>query len=105
MNRKTAAKELRIDPISVKNWGEARTEIEVRLYPRILGWLGYDPMPQARSWGAEIRNARLSRGWSRKRLAHLADVDEATVKRLEADTPNMARRPRDRILRVLGICG
>jgi ribosome-binding protein aMBF1 (putative translation factor) len=105
MNRKTAAKELRIDPISLKNWEEARTEVEVRLYPQILMWLGYDPMPQPKSVGEQMRNARLARGWSRKRLATAADIDEGTVKRLEADTRNMARRSRDRVLRVLSLVG
>jgi transcriptional regulator with XRE-family HTH domain len=104
LNRKAAANELRVDPVSLKNWEESRTEIEARFYPRILGWLGYDPMPQTRTLGDKIRNARFSRGWSRRRLARAADVDEGTVKRLETDTPNMARRSRDRVLRVLGIC-
>jgi hypothetical protein len=101
LNRKTTAGQLRIDAVSLKNWEDARTAIDVRFYPRILSWLGYDPMPQARSLGDQIRHARLSRGWSRKRLAYIADVDEGTVKRLETNTPNMARRPRGRVLRTL----
>jgi hypothetical protein len=35
LNPRTGPVQLRIDSVTVKNWEEARTEIEVRLYPRI----------------------------------------------------------------------
>jgi hypothetical protein len=85
LNRKAAAAQLQIDAVSLKNWEEARTEIEVRFYPRILAWLGYDPMPKPMTRGEQVRIARMSRGWSRKRLAHAAtrwcDPDRAESQR------------------------
>jgi hypothetical protein len=44
-NRKETARDLVIDAVSLKNWEERRTEIEIRFYPRIIQWLGYDPLP------------------------------------------------------------
>ena len=41
------------------------------------------------------------RGWSRKRLAESAGIDEATVKRLELNTPRMAKRPMNQVLEAL----
>jgi len=85
-NRKSAAGQLRIDPISLKNWEEGRTEIDVRFYPQLLDCLGYDPVPEPGTRGERIRKTRMLRGWSQKRLAQVAEVDEGTVKRLEVDT-------------------
>lgn len=86
------ARQLGVDPGSVRNWETGRTSIELRYYPTLIGLLGYNPLPQPTSLGKAIQRARMTRGLSRKRLAVLAGLDEATVRRMEDDTPRMARR-------------
>jgi len=103
LNRKAVATELRIDPVSLKNWEEHRTEIEIRFYPRIIGWLGYDPLPGPETQGQYVLAERLRRGWSRKRLAREAGIDEATMRRIETDTPRLARRPVEAVYQALGL--
>jgi ribosome-binding protein aMBF1 (putative translation factor) len=103
LNRKIAAAELRIDPDSLRNWEKHRTEIEVQFYPRIIGWLGYDPLPRPETRWQHVLTERLRRGWSRKRLAREAGVDEATVRRIENNTPRLARRPAQAVYQTLGL--
>jgi len=44
----------------------------------------------------------MSRGWSRKRLAAIAGVYEATVRRIEEGVPRLARRVVFAVRRILG---
>jgi DNA-binding transcriptional regulator YiaG len=87
----------------LRNWETGRHGIESRFYPKIIEFLGYCPLPEAHSRGDAIRRERVIRGWSRKRLAEVAGVDEATVKRLESDTARMARQSAERVLKVLNV--
>lgn len=88
----------------LKHWEEKlESRIAVRFYPAILNFLGYDPSPEPVTQGDAIRLERESRGWSRKRLAIRAGVDEATVRRIEEDTPRMARRATNAIRSCLGL--
>jgi len=88
---------------TVRNWETGRTEVEFRYYSLLFPFLGYNPLPEARTHAEAIRRARLSRGWSQGRLAELAGVDETTARRLEADTRGTARRSAQAVYRVLGI--
>ena len=103
MTRKAVAKFLKVNEGSLENWEKGRTEPEVRLYPTLIEFLGYNPLPAPRTAGEAVRRERVSRGLSLARLAELAGVDPATVARLEADTPRMGRRPIAALLRTLGI--
>jgi DNA-binding XRE family transcriptional regulator len=98
-----AAKALATHPTGLVNWEKGRTEIEVRFYPAIIRFLGYNPLPVGTTRGQRIQRERMTRGWSRKRLARTAEVDEASVRRLEEDTPRLARRPVMAICRALGV--
>lgn len=91
-NRKYAASLIGVDPESLKNWEGAKTEPAVEFYPRLISYLGYNPLPKGASRGSRIRAARVSRGLSRKGLADLVGIDEGTVKRMEEDVKGMAKR-------------
>jgi transcriptional regulator with XRE-family HTH domain len=99
------AAQLRLSEATIVNWERGKTEIEERFFPAVIAFLGYNPLPEAVTAGQAIRRARMSRGWSRQRLATLAGVDPATIGRIEADVPRPARKPRQAILRALGIEG
>jgi len=101
--QKEVASRLGATSATVKNWEQGHTEIEVRFYPKIIGFLGYNPLPEARTRGEVIRRERMSRGLAANRLAQLAGIDENTVARLEADRAGMARQPIAAVLRILGV--
>ena len=103
LTQKDAAAQLGVDPDTVRNWEQARTEVELRFYPALIQFLGYNPLPEARTRGQAIRRARLSQGLSQELLAKLAGVDEGTVRRLEADTPRMGRRPTKAVCGFFGL--
>jgi len=94
LTQKDAAAQLDVDPDTVRNWEQARTEVEVRFYTALIQFLGYNPLPEGRTRGQAIHRARLSQGLSQEHLASLAGVDKGTVRRLEADTPRMGKRRR-----------
>lgn len=90
--RKLAASQLGVDPDSLKHWEGGKTELAVGFYPRLIAYLGYNPLPQGQSRGQRIRRERISRGLSRKALADSVGVDEATIKRMEENVKGMAGR-------------
>jgi transcriptional regulator with XRE-family HTH domain len=101
--QKQAAQQLGTDAWSLRNWEANRRAVHIRVFPAIIDFLGYNPLPEARTPGEMVRHERISRGWSRRGLGKRAKVDEATVKRIEEDTPRMTHRAKGRILRLLGI--
>ena len=101
--RKFAASQIGVDPASLMNWEAGKTEPVVAFYPSLIVYLGYNPLPEGQSRGQRIRRERMSRGMSRKALADIAIVDEATIKRMEEDVKGMAGRAIRAICRVLDV--
>lgn len=98
-----AASRMGVASDTLRNWESGRTEPEVRFLPALIEFLGYDPLPLPKTAGQAIRKARLSFGLSLKGVAARARVDEASVRRLEADTTGMARRVRYAVRMALGL--
>lgn len=90
--RKFAASLIGVDQESLKNWEGGKTEPTVGFFPRLISYLGYNPLPEEKKRGGRIRRERISRGLSRKALADAVGVDEATIKRMEEDVKGMAGR-------------
>ena len=103
LSQKDVAARLGADPMTVVNWERNKTVIEVRFYPAIIALLGCNPLPEARTPGGRIQRARLSLGLSRKRLAALAGIDEASVAKLEADVTSPYPGPKRAVLRTLDL--
>lgn len=103
LSQKEVAARLGADPLTLVNWERGKTVIDVRFYPAIIALLGLNPLPEGQTPGERIRRARLSRGLSRKRLAALAGIDEATVAKLETDVASPFPGPRKAVLRTLDL--
>lgn len=76
----------------------------MRFWPGIFQILGFDPRGKRESTtlGERIRDARLMRGWSQKRLAKELYLNESTVQAWEA---GKVRREFPRVRRVFeGFC-
>lgn len=102
LTQKEVAARLAVDADSVRNWEAGRSSPAIRWLPAIIAFLGDNPLPQPATIGKQIRRERIARGRSRRRLAQIADVDEATVRRVEADTCRVARKLWCRVRAVLG---
>lgn len=103
LQQKEAAEILRTGAWNLRNWETGRHGIRIWYYPRVIHFLGYNPLPAPTTRGRMVSRERLTRGWSRRRLGREADADEATVRRIEADKPGLARKPLERVLRALGM--
>jgi len=101
--QRDAAAEIGVDTATVTNWELGNTEPEVRFLPALITFLGHNPLPGPETCGQAVKRERLSLGLSKERLADLAGIDEATVRRLEADTKGMAHRVRQAVRTVLGL--
>jgi transcriptional regulator with XRE-family HTH domain len=101
--QRVVASILRVSTSSVINWELGRTPVDLEVYPNLIDFLGYNPLPEPVTRGQAVRRERISRGLSVKRLARLVGVDEATIRRLEADTPRMAKRPLAMLCSYMGV--
>lgn len=70
---------------SISAW-EAGQMPSDRLWPKVLGFLGYDPSPTPRTLGEKLQAARRRAGLSIKGLAARIGCDEETVAKWERDS-------------------
>jgi transcriptional regulator with XRE-family HTH domain len=64
-------------------WEADRIAPELKWWPAIIGFLGYDPRPAPRTVGERLVRYREARGWSQKRLAEALKIDPSTLSRWE----------------------
>ncbi len=103
LTQKQVAATIGVKSDSVRNWETGRSEPGVRYYPRLISFLGYNPLPESETRGQANARERMTRELSRKRQAKLTRVDEATIRRLEADRRGCARRPAEIVCTFLRI--
>lgn len=77
--------------------------MEVRYYPALITFLAYNPLHNATTPGQAIRGERLTRGWSRRKLALTPHDDEATVRRIEEDAKRIRASPWTHVAGALGL--
>ncbi len=103
MSQRQAAEMMDVALGSLVNWETGHTGIDLSAYPKIIEFLGYNPLGESRTRGEAVRRERLARGLGLRALARLAGVSVCTLRRLESDTPSMARRWVAAVLRVLDL--
>jgi transcriptional regulator with XRE-family HTH domain len=79
LRQRDLARELGVTPDTIRNYESGRSSPEVRLWPAILRFLGYDPRETRDGFPERLRRARVSRGMSQAELAALLGVQTATV--------------------------
>lgn len=83
------------------NWENGHVEPAIRLYPKIIGFLGYYPFPEPKTLQERLLCYRRQNGVSRKRLARQIGLDEATLARWENGDGSAYSAVREKIERYL----
>ncbi len=65
-------------------WEKGRSCPEIRFWPAIIHFLGYDPSPAPKTTAERLTAARRMDGWSQGRLALALGVDPSAVRDWEA---------------------
>jgi transcriptional regulator with XRE-family HTH domain len=82
--QKDVAKIVGIDTNSITNWEKNRTSPRLYLLPRIINFLGYDPVQSnATTLGEKIKKHRIQKGLSLRKLAKALGIDPGTLARWE----------------------
>jgi transcriptional regulator with XRE-family HTH domain len=97
------ARRVGVNKWTVLNWESGKTAPAVRFYPRIISFLGYNPLPEGETFQERLKAARQARGLSWKRLAKELGVWESTVRDWEMGIHNPTPRLRLRLHDMLDL--
>lgn len=104
MTQKAVAELLQVNEFSVMNW--ERNKLQPRgaaTLHRIIGFLGYDPLPKGTSIPELLRAKRRVLGWGQRELAEHLGVDRCTVTDWEGGRVVLLRKHRELLSVFLGI--
>jgi transcriptional regulator with XRE-family HTH domain len=96
--QKQVAAQIGVDEITVYNWERNATSPRVRDIPRIIQFLGYNPLPAPDSLAEKLLAARKALGFTQKAMARRLRIDQTTLARLERGRD---RRPLAETLRKI----
>ncbi|MBI3587257.1 MAG: helix-turn-helix transcriptional regulator [Ignavibacteriales bacterium] len=83
MTQLTASQILGVDEMTLCNWENKRSNPMLHLLPKLIEFLGYDPMiVKTKTVGERILQYRKSRGITQKELARQIGIDPPTLSRL-----------------------
>jgi transcriptional regulator with XRE-family HTH domain len=97
LTQKEVARELGVNFRTYENWEQGKYEPEVRFFPALIRFLGFDPTPPPATFGERIAAARRRDGLSQRELARRLGLDPATVWAWET---GQVRRPSPRLRRL-----
>ena len=80
------------DKTSVFNWENNRTAPQVHHIPKIINFLGYNPLPAVRSLSEKLMAARRTLGLSQRAMAKRLGVDPTTLARWEKGIGKQSRK-------------
>ena len=83
LSQKEAASRLGWSGRTVFNWENGKTKPATESMPSIIGFLGYDPFPEAASLSERLAAVRRANGWTIKQAGEQLGVDEGTWARWE----------------------
>jgi transcriptional regulator with XRE-family HTH domain len=84
LRQKDVAQILAVDTSTITNWEKSYAKPHLYLVPKVIEFLGYDPMPiETKTLGQMLLRYRKSRGVTQKELAMQMGIDPTTLSRLE----------------------
>ena len=84
--QKDVARLMGVTTDTVTNWEKNRSNPDLRVLPRVLNFLGYDPCQTDESIGGQLVRARHSRGLTQRNLAQILRIDPSTLSKWELAT-------------------
>ncbi len=81
--QKDVAQQLAVNEWTYLLWEYDRTFPNIRMWPRVIGFLGYYPFPKPQTLSDRLIAFRRLRGLSIKELARQLGVDEGTLAKWE----------------------
>jgi hypothetical protein len=69
--------------LSIYNWEVSMAVLEIRFMPANIQFLGYNPLPEAKTLAEQLVRQRTALGMSQKEAALKLDVDDGTLARWE----------------------
>jgi transcriptional regulator with XRE-family HTH domain len=81
LSQRELAEELNITKNAVNSWENGRSEPELRLYPKIMGFLGYCSIQYPKTLGEKLELYRTHQGLSYLKLGQMMGVDPAGLSR------------------------
>ena len=82
-------------------WEQNKTKPEVRYWPKIILFLGFDPSPTGVSLSEKLKVYRRRHGLSQAKLAMLLGVDEASIGDWEKGVSNPSLASQAKLLVIL----
>ena len=81
--QRQVANELGTDETTLFRWEHNLVQPQIRYFPRILKFLGYDPFPASVSLADKLRAVRRKLGFTQKAFAERLGVDPVTLRKWE----------------------
>jgi len=81
--QKDLAQRLRVTTNTITNWEKERSSPDLRVWPAVIRFLGYDPRPDGRTIGERLRLRRQTLGLSWAEAARIIGVDPSTLSKWE----------------------
>jgi len=95
--QKGVAKRIGVDETAIYNWEGNRTSPQIHHLPRIIRFLGYNPLPVSESLPDKLLTTRRSLGVTQKTFAEQLGVDPGTLRSWE----NGKRLPSKKLSRII----
>ena len=81
--QKDVAKRIGVSTDTITNWEKRRSNPTLRVWPIVIGFLGYDPRPTGRTVGEKLRLHREGLGISCVDAAGIMGIDPSTLAKWE----------------------
>jgi DNA-binding XRE family transcriptional regulator len=78
--QKEAAALLRVNQWTLIGWEKGRKDPAIRVWPRVIKFLGYDPHGEPRTLGERLLAVRRRLGVTQEQAAKMASVDEESFR-------------------------
>lgn len=100
--QKDVAKATGVDTLTVCNWENNLTSPRLYLLPKIYHFLGYRPLQaNATTLGEKIKQYRIQKGLSLRKLAKELGVDPGTLARWEGTESQPCGRLKERVISLI----
>ena len=81
--QRQVAERLGVDTTSIRTWEASAAQPGLRYMPAIIEFLGYNPLPPAKTWAERLVRHRKSLGLTREESARRIGVDPSTLAKWE----------------------